>query len=184
MGSWCSAVLAMVLSSLPFAARAEPEQPGEPAGYTRSVAVADGIAGATGLLTVGGLGLACLVDIYGESPNQGISDDAWCTAMFGGAILTAGVYALGGPTVHVIEGRFGRAVASFGLRVGLPLGLGALGYASGNPDILTWSVIGGVGGALVIDWFVLARPSPPEVSPGVVLVPFASGGGLGFAGSF
>jgi hypothetical protein len=45
--------------------------------------------------------------------------------------LSGLTYALGGPTVHWAHGNGGKGAASLGLRLGLPVGLGLLGYATG-----------------------------------------------------
>lgn len=56
----------------------------------------------------------------------------WIFGLDGIAIVTTpilvgvGVYALGGPIVHLSKGEPGRAAASLGLRIGLPVALGGL----------------------------------------------------------
>lgn len=71
-----------------------------------------------------------------------LSDAAAITVMLAGAAAEstplaatgAGVYALGGPTIHLAHHQGGRAVASLALRIGAPLLLGLGGYALGASD--------------------------------------------------
>jgi hypothetical protein len=71
-----------------------------------------------------------------------ITDGASLAMLMGGAssndsagtwvALSGLTYALGGPTVHWAHGNVGKGAASLGLRLGLPVGLGLLGYACGS----------------------------------------------------
>jgi hypothetical protein len=110
------------------------------------------------------------------------------------------VYGLGAPVVHVAHGRYGVALGSLGLRVGLPV-LGGL---------VTWKMAGCAGGdlcglaaipgavfgaasAIAIDASALAwerlgaeRPSDSSSAPSVsaVVHPRGSGGSVSLAGRF
>lgn len=80
-------------------------------------------------------------------------------------------YAVGAPIVHMAHGHLGKGMADIGLRVGLPLLFGTIGYASGNqschsdgffclPPAVGDAVIGGLigyAGAVIIDAAFLAR---------------------------
>lgn len=100
-----------------------------------------------------------------------------------------GVYALGGPIVHLTKAKPGAAAASLGLRVGMPFVLGTGGllvgaYAcnkSDNPDDLSClfgvafggAIIGALG-AIAIDAAALARhqvPATPETKAGITYAP-------------
>ncbi len=71
-----------------------------------------------------------------------ITDGASLAMLMGGAsandsagtwvALSGLTYALGGPIVHWAHGNGGKGAASLGLRLGLPVGLGLLGYACGS----------------------------------------------------
>jgi hypothetical protein len=99
-----------------------------------------------------------------------------------GAVSAIGLggYALAAPMIHLAHGNPGRALASFGLRIGLPVGLGAAGFYTGfalsGKDCSGYQcfgaavvglLLGGAGlvtgmvGASVIDGGVFARERVP-----------------------
>ena len=61
------------------------------------------------------------------------------------ALGGVGVYALGGPTVHMLSDQPGRAAGSLALRLGLPLVLGASGFALGAAGCRSGSSTDGAG---------------------------------------
>jgi hypothetical protein len=92
------------------------------------------------------------------------------------AVTTLGSLGLffGGPVVHASQGNWGRAGLSLGARVGMPALTGTLLLATCDesetdeflgcfPYFAVGAVIG-YGGALALDWFVLARKEV-EVEP-------------------
>jgi hypothetical protein len=99
----------------------------------------------------------------------------WGAAGTGGgsgvlAVAGLGVYLLGPPIVHFAHGHVGKGFGDILMRVGLPLGLGALGYAAGSDDCrggdfclptsalyAGLGVLIGYGGAVAIDAALLAR---------------------------
>lgn len=117
-----------------------------------------------------------------------IGADAAAIGLFAGAgaadsaalaSVAGGVYALGGPIVHIAHDRGQTAAGSLGLRVGLPLGTGLIGILASNLflgaasgvvgafDGLQWFAAGalvGAAGAMVIDWFVLSHRYVPTSS--------------------
>jgi hypothetical protein len=116
----------------------------------------------------------------------------------GGAVF-AGGYVLGGPTVHALQGRYGRAAGSLALRVGGPLLFGVLGYhldpgdgggEDADEDIADSAQLGiavGTVGALLLDWTSLAwAPVDRAREPRVVPTAAAGNGSfaLGLAGRF
>ncbi len=110
-----------------------------------------------------------------------------------------GMYALGGPAVHLFNHHPGRAAASLALRIGLPM-LGALiggsiGQCSSNcgeDDYsgLAGALLGMLTGAVVasaIDIGYLSRGETAMAQPAGVSPAFSAGGGtmrLGFGGAF
>jgi hypothetical protein len=58
--------------------------------------------------------------------------------------VAIGLYLAGGPTLHALHGRWQQVAWSLGLRVVLPVGLGALASSSGMPDETIENAAGGV----------------------------------------
>ena len=89
--------------------------------------------------------------------------------------LSGLTYSLGGPTVHWAHGNVGKGAASLGLRLGLPVGLGLLGYATGSAlsggKGYGGAVFGALGfvlgfpAAMAIDSAALAREDVEEDEP-------------------
>lgn len=119
-------------------------------------------------------------------------------------LVGAGVYAIGGPIIHLSHGHPVKALGSFVLRLGISALAGMIGYEVG---VATWTddhtsdsgndrmsrgvggflmgvIAGGVAGALVDDLFVAREPVRNERSVNVVLVPNAGGASLALAGRF
>src|SRR5262249_38024061 len=86
-------------------------------------------------------------------------------------------YALGGPIVHCVHARYGRAAASLGVRIALPMLGGMLGdgiQQLGKPGVHPWNfdgppspwwIIGGVGGligASIVDGLWIAGGYHPK----------------------
>jgi hypothetical protein len=156
--------------------------------YGKKVALVDALS--LGAIVVG---MALLID---ELIDDGDPDD-----VAGGVLLVLGGgagYVLGGPIVHASEGNRPGAWKSLGVRLGLPLA-GSLIAAAARPgmrcegDVCSQQSNGpldslpalGVIGAMMIDWFVLARV---EVSA-PALLPYAAptrhgGATVGLGGSF
>ena len=95
------------------------------------------------------------------------------------AKLSLGTYLFGAPLVHVVKNRPSRALASLGLRVGLPILGGMLGeamheepecyeydycgdYYEGPSDEAVLGIVGGALAAMVIDTAYLAKVDPPK----------------------
>lgn len=112
-----------------------------------------------------------------------------------------GTYVLGGPIIHLLHHRPGRAAISFAMRAGLPIGLGLLSGASGGQSSCSASTDCGpewgpflrfAGGFLVgaltasiVDSAVLARgDDPPARSVSPMVAPSRGGFTLGVAGAF
>jgi hypothetical protein len=113
----------------------------------------------------------------------------------GGVVgLALTTYLLGAPILHLMHDRPGTAVASAGLRIGLPLVVGLLGARafadSRDPDSdgpIAGAALGVMGGAITasaIDIGMFAKGDDrPHVAPAVT--PTANGGmTFGLAGSF
>jgi hypothetical protein len=113
-----------------------------------------------------------------------------------GSAVFAGGYVLGGPTVHALQGRYGRAAGSLALRVGGPLLFGMIGHhldtadSEGGDDLGDSARIGvvlGTAAALLLDWSSLAW-APIEERREARVVPTASAGdgrfAVGLAGRF
>jgi len=96
----------------------------------------------------------------------------------GFAMGTLTMYGVGAPIVHLAHGHVGKALLDLGLRVGMPLALGAAGYAIGASSREQADGLGGVvgagfgallgaAGASAIDAIVVAREpvSPPCATP-------------------
>jgi hypothetical protein len=123
--------------------------------------------------------------------------------------VSLGTYTLGAPLIHGAHGHADKGLADFGLRIGAPLALGAIGYGLGstvgcNPNsfcstglnelaIGTVGVFGGIVTASIVDAAVLARePVPVDESSSNVsvewspVVGFTSRGDptVGIAGRF
>ena len=143
--------------------------------YRSQTVIADGIA--MGLLVIGV-----------KTNNEAIG------------YLSLGTYAGGAPLVHLAHHRPGRAAASLGLRVGLPILGGILGDKLGNQHrcsgdvcdvdergvLIALGLLGGMAGAMVIDTAFLAKgdeaPARPSWSPAVTAN--QHGFGLGVARAF
>lgn len=115
-----------------------------------------------------------------------------------------GTYVLGGPIIHLLHHRPGRAAISLAMRAGLPIGLGLLVGASGGhnpcsgnpgstdcgPDwgSFVWFAGGFLAGALtasIVDSAVLAKgDDPPARSVSPMVAPSRGGFTLGVAGAF
>jgi hypothetical protein len=126
--------------------------------------------------------------------------------------LGLGGYVLAAPAIHIAHGNPGRALGSLGLRLGMPVGLGADGVYVGVALVgkecngiqcfggfVVGAILGGLGflsgmvGASVLDGAVLARERVPRspvrtpalnVSPYVVPSQQGSSFGLNAAGAF
>jgi hypothetical protein len=104
--------------------------------------------------------------LAGTSSGAGISSSA------GEALgwLALGTYGLGAPAVHFVHRNPGRALGSFGIRLGMPIAGAFAGasLASGCDGFLceaSGAALGlliGVGGAVAIDAAVLARETKPK----------------------
>jgi hypothetical protein len=115
-----------------------------------------------------------------------------------------GTYVLGGPIIHLLRHRPGRAAISLAMRAGLPIGLGLLSGASGGKSSCAgnsgstdcgpeWgSFVAFAGGFLVgaltasiVDSAVLAKgDDPPSRSVSPMVAPSRGGFTLGVAGAF
>jgi hypothetical protein len=81
-------------------------------------------------------------------------------------------YSLGGPIVHWAHGNGGKGAASLGLRLGLPVGLGLLGFAAGSAMsggkgyggavLGVFGFVAGFPAAIAIDSAALAREDVEE----------------------
>ena len=118
--------------------------------------------------------------------------------------ITLGTYALGPPIVHLLHGRPGVALADFGLRVGAPVVLGAIGMGFGAVEDarchaqLCVSVVAGLFAGIFVGyvWAVLADAAALSneqvpVEPKATAIRWApmlgaqkSGGQVGVVGSF
>ena len=109
-------------------------------------------------------------------------------------ISCAGLYFLGGPTVHLVNGNRGRSLASLLIRGGLPLALGTASYVvfkdPTSQDNLNgwWSFMMGVGAGMVlapiIDSAALGweRVPPTSRSWTPSVIPASGGATFGLAG--
>ncbi|HEX8108422.1 MAG TPA: hypothetical protein VF516_11875, partial [Kofleriaceae bacterium] len=119
-----------------------PPAPQDPvvAPYYGLTLAADGVALVTAMAALGG----------GDSESR--------TRLFQ---IAAGTYVLGGPLLHVVHGRPGRAAISLAMRVGLPVvAAGLLSSGHDGWDALVPFLLGAVGGTLtasIVDAAVLAR---------------------------
>jgi len=109
------------------------------------------------------------------------SADDGVGAKLGG--LVAASYELGPGIIHVVHGNPGRGLASFGIRVGLPLagafiGASAASGCDGFRCEVGGAAVGallGAGGAIAIDAAVFAYDDPKRISPShVALRPLLS----------
>jgi hypothetical protein len=141
------------------------------------------------------LALAAVLLALSSSPARaGSGDGAWYgyqvlatdalswTLIVGGAkanvievsALGVGGLFFGGPIVHVGHGSYGRAGASFGLRVGLPLlglGIGAAADRDSHSFIPAGPIIGvflGSIAASIVDIAVIAREADPQAAPRIL----------------
>jgi len=160
------------------------EPPPESQSYMRTIAGVDVVAGAA--VTTGALlGMICFSNtFYGEE-----NDHASCPMAVGAFVGGFGVYAIGSPVVHMTRGNPGRALASLALRVGLPAAAIAMTIDDEADDSSGWLILGTVGGAMLFDWMVLARPGlgdsprpPPSMQP--AFTPTRGGATLGLGGVF
>lgn len=100
-----------------------------------------------------------------------------------GALTGMTGYALGGPIIHATHRNYGTAVASLGLRLGLPMAGGLMGrgvysieHEGEDWDVLAYMAAGVVLGAItaaMLDWAILGwtdkhAPSPREPRHGLV----------------
>lgn len=146
------------------APRAQPER----LDYNDQIAIADGIAGLA--VPFGTLLLAvCFAETFELFSDEKPDNHPTCPIGIGLLVAAVGTYVLAGPIIHLIHERPGPAAASFALRLALPaLGIGlavALTGEDGNAAEKTLAaafVIAGIGAPVLIDWFVLARPSPSD----------------------
>jgi hypothetical protein len=143
------------------------------------------VMSADAVAVAAGAGTGLVVDAAGGDPSSV------------GSAVFAGGYLLGGPTVHVLQGRYGHAAGSLALRVGGPLLFGFIGHhldtsdTGGSGDDLGESArIGvalGTAAALLLDWSSLSW-APVETPRAARLVPTATAGdgrvALGLAGRF
>ncbi len=114
------------------------------------------------------------------------------------ALGGAALYGLGAPVIHEKHGQPGKAFASLGLRVTLPLALGYVSYEAqgGNHcgrELCELATFGegflvGIGVAILIDAAVLARQDVPRASGEVSLLPTLTlkrdSGAVGVIGAF
>lgn len=164
----------------PGGAPPAPERAASPDGsYARSIATSDAVAG--GLVATGGLlGFICFVAIFDFDGE----DDSHFTCPLALGALGAGAitYAVVPAVIHGRHGNVGRGLLSVGLRVGLPAA--GLFLAGDNEDAEVLAFLGGVTGALLIDWFVLAKDGEAPPRAAISVAPTRSGATLGLAGSF
>lgn len=106
-------------------------------------------------------------------------------------VLGLSTYVLGAPILHGVHGRGGSAVASIGLRVGIPIVTGMVGSAllsssDHEEGAIAGAVLGGLAGmiaASTIDIAVLSKGDErPRVMPSVA--PTSGGMTFGLAGAF
>ena len=157
--------------------------PSSTTSYARSIATADGVAGA--MFLGGGLtGIICLVDSLDfeeDSPSSPLCPLA-ATLLIG----SAATYAIVPAVIHSRHGNAGKAVLSTMLRIGLPAAGLALGQIVDNDDVSSFGFLGGVGAAVAIDWFALAQDEAPPPRPSFqpTVTPLRGGAAAGVAGSF
>lgn len=130
------------------------------------------------------------------APALGVRDDGAIAMIYGGT------YALGAPVVHAVNGHPWRAAGSVALRVALPyLGV-QIGHAlQGEPDcppdanlcgdaVVEWGLIFGITGgaltAIVIDTWLLAKPTTRSAKRGwsPTAAPASGGATVGVSGWF
>lgn len=104
---------------------------------------------------------------------SGLLVAAGSTGKEDGTLIALGVigYGLGSPLVHSFHGHGGKFWGSFGLRLGMPLGLALMGTTACPHDDacpLAGALIG-VAGAVAIDAAVIAREDAPR--PTFVIAP-------------
>lgn len=155
-----------------------------PTSYARSIATADGVAGAM-FLGGGLIGMICLVDSIDSIDSEDSGGSATCPVAAILLIGSAATYALVPGVIHARHGNAGKAVLSTVLRIGLPAAGIALGETLENEEISSFGFLGGVGAAVAIDWFGLAHDEPPPPATfQPTLVPLRGGAAAGVAGSF
>ena len=135
----------------------------EPTAPVTAPATARWYGGQTLMADAGGIGLITTALALDAAGARG-------PAVGGTFLLGVGGLLLGGPVVHAVHGRWGRAGASLALRVGLPIlgwaagfGIGrqSCGYEydheGGPTDYANVGVLFGALAAIVVDSAVLAR---------------------------
>ena len=113
-------------------------------------------------------------------------DETGGAGVAGAVLVSASIvsYVVTPPLLHVDRGNPRGAMRSALARAGLPLAGGLLAYLSdrrGEEDRIVSGVVVGMGGAMVLDWLLLAR-MPARTAPFVA--PSGSGVQAGIAGSF
>lgn len=133
------------------------------------VNMAVGGAGATSLL-----GLAALLSLDGGGGSDAGAGTAGAVAL--------GTYLLGGPIVHVVHDRWGKAFGALGLLAGLPatgalIGYGASDGCSGDScreDAAVWGGIAGGLAAPIVDGLALGWASKGDTGVAAApVLPFA-----------
>ncbi|MGZ3422591.1 MAG: hypothetical protein ACXWUG_17880 [Polyangiales bacterium] len=94
----------------------------------------------------------------------------------GGAYVALGTYLLAGPVVHFTHGRVGAGFGSLALRVGLPLGGGALGASSGGLGPALGGIVLGALTAEIVDIAGLGWEPAPRATTGLQIAPTMSVG--------
>jgi hypothetical protein len=111
--------------------------------------------------------------------------------------LSAGVYLLTAPVIHLVNGSFNKGAASFVLRLMMPLG-GAIvgtmlcgGEVSSDRDCttaITLGAVGGAAGAILLDTVFLAKKEVPAGAASLRLYPLVAttpqGGTFGLGGAW
>ncbi len=129
-------------------------------------------AGAAASTLVGGM--LVIADLYNGGDGAGKA---------GGILLVSGLgmYAVGPAIVHAAHGEGGKAAASVGLRLGMPLAA----ILTERPEL----VLGAVLGAIIIDDVALARHDvvkavAPQLAFAPLVDPKTKTGGLSATGTF
>ena len=162
----------------PPGAATAPERAASPDGsYARSIATSDAVAG--GLLGTGVvLGMICVVAAFDFEGG----DHPTCPLAAGALGASAITYAVVPAVIHGRRGHIGRGLLSIGVRVGLPAA--GVFLARGSEDAEVLAFLGGVTGALLFDWFVLAKDGEAPPRAALSVAPTREGATVGFAGTF